>query len=282
MTFESREFFKNLVAALAAVSSLATLFGITILKSSFIDNLSISTGVIALCAIIVLCIIYACQMSERKTKVSFQLNQQFKLTVEKGDLFSKKGVIVIPVNEYFDTHVGDDVVSSSSVHGLFINRYFKDNIKELDALIKSKLNALPNFAKEPRNVGRQYKQDKYKLGTCIDIEHNGNTYVLLALTHFDEYNHAYVDKKEFPKILNKLLDHIQPLSIENPVYMPLIGTGLSRLRRPHQRVLNFIVDALDFKHSEETFPKGLHIEIYNLDDVNLNKLESHFENDLSI
>lgn len=279
MTFETREFSKNFVAALAALSSCATLLGLTLLKGSFIENLQTSSGIIIFLSIILLCVYYACIMSNKKSAVSFQLNQQFKLTIEKGDLFSKKGIIVIPVNEYFDTHVGDGIVSPSTVHGMFINRYFADNIAELENQIQRELENKESKEHINRPIGRE---EKYELGTCINIKLNGNTYVLLALTHFDKDNHAYVDKREFPVILDKLFEHLRPLSVESPVYMPLIGTGLSRLKRPHQRVLNFIVDAIDFKYSDKDFPKGINIEIYSLDEVNLNKLESHFENDLSI
>ena len=44
-----------------------------------------------------------------------------KLTIKQGDLFVCNGVVLIPVNEYFDTHVGDGVINENSIHGLFIN-----------------------------------------------------------------------------------------------------------------------------------------------------------------
>lgn len=72
------------------------------------------------------------------------------------------------------------------------------------------------------------------------------------------------------------------MQIEKPIYMPLIDTGLSRLGRSPQRILNFLVDAIDFKYSELTFPHGFNIEIYDINTVNLNDLETYVENGLSI
>lgn len=56
-----------------------------------------------------------------KTKVTINVQPQLKLTIKQGDLFVCNGVVLISVNECFDTHVGDGVINENSIHGLFIN-----------------------------------------------------------------------------------------------------------------------------------------------------------------
>lgn len=210
-------------------------------------------------------------MTELKSSVTFIFNPQFRLTVEKGDLFTKRGIIVIPVNEYFDTQVGDGIISPSSIHGKWINRFFKEKTQELDQLIESELNETAN---KP-GLRTEGKNKIYPLGTCIDIKLDFNIYVLLVLSHFDENNHAFLERKDFSIVLQKLFEHLQRLDLAvNSVYMPLIGTGLSRLGRSPQRILDYIVDEIDFKYSDLNFPKGLFIEIYDISQVNLNQLEN--------
>lgn len=279
MTPTLRNFLQQFTIALAAISSAVTCIAFLfqnevneILKSSPRKSMILFT-------IVILCWIYSCYMNQRKTKVSFNFNPQFKLTVEKGDIFEKKGIVVIPVNEYFDTHVGDGIISPSSVHGKWINKYFSGDIGQLDNLITPKLIGKSHKSKTSRKNG---KNQRYKVGTCINIPVGDTIFVLLALTHFDSENHAYLKRDDFARVFDKLINYLKSLQIEKPIYMPLIGTGLSRLGRSPQRILNFLVDVIDFKYSELTFPHGIHIEIYDINTVNLNDLKTYVENELTI
>ena len=62
-----------------------------------------------------------------------------KLTISEGDLFAQEGIILIPVNEYFDVHVGDGIIDPGSIHGLFIRKYFLGKEQELKQLIQDYL-----------------------------------------------------------------------------------------------------------------------------------------------
>ena len=282
MKCNMNRFTEQFVWAIAALSSLVTLLAFIFQSNIDLTATPIFAKIIASVLILAACASYACWMSRQKTRLSLVFNPNFKLIIEKGDLFEKSGIIVIPVNEYFDTHVGDGIISPTSVHGLFINKIFKDRVNELDILIDTKLSGIqPTGECSVITLG---KNIKYELGTCINIEENGNVYVLVALTHFDNYNHAYLEKKDYPIVIDKLMDNLQKISMhpEKAIYMPLMGTGLSRLKRSPQRVLNFLIDAIDFKYSDKTFPNGIHIEIYNINQVNLIQLEELFKNDLSL
>lgn len=268
-----KRFWQHFMTALAAVSSIATLISfLSKWDEHKLSNLSLellSLGIIGVC------LIYAMIMMIEKSRIRLSLKPRFEITIEKGDLFRKSGVIVIPVNEYFDTIVNDIIISPTSLHGKWITKYWSGRIAELDDLITKELDKTTEGVIVDRKVG---KMNKYELGTCISIRvpDDDNIYVLFALTHFDKDNHAYLEHTEFPIVLDKLLAYLENLGTDRRIYMPLFGTGLSRLNRSPQRILTFMLDAMDFKHSNLSFPHGLYIELYSLNNINLNQIEDIF------
>lgn len=139
MSSESKKYWEYFFIALAALSSVVTLLGFIFESDINWKDISLCVKFIILILIIFGCMFYACLMTSRKSKITFKFNPQFILTIEEGDLFDKKGIIVIPVNEYFDTHIGDGIISSNSIHGKFVNSIFKDRIDELNTIITDAL-----------------------------------------------------------------------------------------------------------------------------------------------
>lgn len=281
MPLKLRNFVEQFIYALAAIASFVTCIALLFQDEINRTGWNFGQKLVILIVIVLICCIYSCFMNQRITKVSFTFNPQFKLTIEKGDIFDKKGIIVIPVNEYFDTHVGDGIISPTSVHGKWINKYFANDIRGLEQIISNEL--LRINAPIKANVARPpAKSDKYDLGTIIDIQKGDNIYVLVALTHFNQSNHAFVDRDEYSKVFDKLIKYLERMHGNHAVYMPLMGTGLSRLGRTPQRILNFLVDSIDFKFSQLTFPQGFFIEIYDIDSVNLTELETYVNNGITL
>lgn len=261
-----RIFLKHFVAAVAALAALATLA--TALFN--LDGIKECGACGAFWAILVVLISfgYACWQTRSKKKINLDLSSELKLTIFEGDLFEQKGIICIPFNEYFDTHVGDGVVGPNTLHGLFINRFYKDRIEDLNEKINKKLSCIQEKDTHPRRF-KGCPEKRYELGTCIDIREGENTYVLFALTHFDDNDKANVGRAEYTKVAQKLMQYLSDNAEDKPVYMPLFGTGLSRMRRTGQRILHHLVDTLDF-NDDCTIPGGVHIVIKSLDSMNVN------------
>lgn len=273
-----RYFWKHLMTAIAALSSIATLVSLFYEKIPKMDPL---WKILMIIGIIVIAIFYSLFQMRQKLKVTLILNNDLKLFIEEGDLFAQKGIIVIPVNEYFDTHVGDGVVSPKTLHGVFINNYFssQERISELDQKIQKSLSSINPIMKGCNRKFPGSKTDKYELGTCATIEDGGNKYVLCALTHFDDDDKAYLDRSEFQGVIIKLMEHLSSVCEGNDVYMPLIGTGLSRLQLTSQRVLTYVIDTLDFSVNS-CIPNGVHMEILSLrnEGINLNDIDDLYDN----
>ena len=264
---KDRFFWKNFAVAIAALSAAATLltapFDLDCIKSFWLY------GVIGAVVVLAGSAWYAYWQTCSKPKVSFDLSSELNLNIYEGDLFEQKGIICIPVNEYFDTHVGDGVIDKGSVHGIFINKFFKGRVAELEERIKAKL---PSNASEYEVHKRRLSNcpdKRYKLGTCIDLREGENTYVLFALTHFDDKDIASVSRAEYTEVVWKLMNHLSSMAEATPVFMPLFGTRLSRMRRTPQRILLHLVNTVDFDDTC-VLPGGLNIVIKSLKDLNVN------------
>ncbi len=263
-------FFRHLNAVSAALASFFTLltvcFRLDCIKSSFLY------GAIVIGIIILLCVSYAVWQIRSKKKIVLNFSTNLKLTIVEGDIFNKNNIICIPVNEYFDTHVGDGVISEKTLHGIFINKFYRDRVKELEAKIRTGLDG-EEFEEHSRRL-KCCPTRKFNLGTCVDIRDGENTYVLFALTHFDDNDKAHVSRAEYSHVVCELMKHLASIAEDKPVFMPLFGTGLSRIQRTPQRILYQLVSILDFDDTN-VFKGGVNIIIKSLkeNDINLTILE---------
>lgn len=269
-----------MIAALATLSSLATLitfaFGWQV-KSDTPIIIPIIVGLL----ILIISFGYAAFQLRDKKKIKLDIAPNLKLTIQQADLFQQKGVIVIGFNEFFDTHIGDGVVNPKTLHGMFINRYYKDHLADLDrdindSLIGQGIQPIATNCIRRNSVG---KTDKYELGTCALVHDGGKKYVLVAMTHFDEFNKANLNRNEFSKVLGRVMDFVSNIAEDNQIHMPILGAGLSRLNRSERRILNFIIDSLDFQYSKPLMG-GLFVDILSLktSGVSLNSVEDYFKN----
>ena len=273
---QRKKYIAAVFEALAATSAIATLVAF-----AFEVKFEVCCGIILLLLIGLICYIYAEYQTWQRKSVTIDVEQHLKLTISEGDLFAQEGIILIPVNEYFDVHVGDGIIDPGSIHGLFIRKYFSDKKQELNGLIQDYLSRYCQD-KKVRDVegrGPLCNSGKYQLGTCVDIAIDGKTYVLFALTHFNEKNKAFVGRFELHEVIQSMMSHVSEICESHPVSMPLFGTGLSRIQRSPQRILHFIIDCIDFECSDKEIPGGLNIKILSLDDtkVNLNDIANIFE-----
>lgn len=259
--FCNKEFWRVFVITIGAISSIVTLI------SFVFDPGNLSPWAIVIYGILIIIvaagITYA--LTHKKKSLKLPISNNLTIKVESGDLFDyakEKNFVVIPVNEYFDTVVDNKIVSSTTLHGLFINKFFKYNHLQLHEEIEQYLknNKVDNEEVDKRpNIGGY--TNKYPLGTCVPIEKGQVTYILLALTHFDEQDHAFVELSEFGRCISSLCKFLSNTAGEKPVYMPLMGMGMSRLNQPGQFILKYTLDTI-VGIKDLAIPGGLNIIVY--------------------
>lgn len=153
-----------------------------------------------------------------KRKIKLKINNTI-VNIFFGDIFKMRGKKVIGFNEYFDTIVDESVIISSSLNGQLVKKLGKDKID--DSLNKDK-DLVPIEINKNRKKG---KTKKYQLGTI----HKIGDYFLLALTHFNEKNEAYLLSNDYAKCLLEMWKHLNESYAQEEIFIPLLGAGITRI-----------------------------------------------------
>ncbi len=155
-----------------------------------------------------------------------------------GDLFrfgfgnrrKARNLVVIPVDRSFNMHVtrnyeGVDVkeISERSVHGQWLSRMALSGVLENE--VKERVEAAlcaSGFERDETGL--------YPLGAVAAIDARNATYLLLAISKFNEKGMAEATKEDIEACLISLLRYYDENGQGADLYLPLIGTGLSRSR----------------------------------------------------
>lgn len=153
------------------------------------------------------------------------------ITVKFGDILKERQNLFIPMNSKFQScFKNSEIVSTKSVQGQVIRKYYENTPDNLDAQLKHKLEALNPGLHVPYPAGltlvdKKKKQNLYFVVTA-DINDNGASrttedYILQALENFWDY-------------LDDSPSNDLSLSV------PLIGCGQGRLLNKQDRMMRNI------------------------------------------
>ena len=217
------------------------------------------------------CLYAWCSLFRKKEALTIDINKRTRLKIEKGNIMDANGIRVIPVNEYFDTHLGDGIIKESSLHGQLLSKY-TDRISELRKLIDEQLGKMePLPSNRVRTLVSGLPQKRYPLGTCVRLFLDSDCYLLVATTRFNANEHVDVSAEEFPEVIRKMFNGIEQLHDGNAVYVPLVGSGISGYELSNMQILNTIVQAAH-NASRLSLTNGLYLYIYSdeqMDSINL-------------
>ena len=261
------------------IGTLATIYTISALCCAYLNEHAKEVGA----ALLVCSAVIAIYKVWPKNSVTIKLKNRLSVNVKIGDLFAiKKGVIVIPVNDYFDTQVDNIVIGENTLHGRFV-KYFKTQYPDLD-LYKEIQKAVKQDGvkpiaenKERLRVKHGYNK-KFELGTVVRIIEGQMQYYLLVATEFDKDNHIISQPQKYAMILQRLYDYINVHNSGVSVYIPIIGSGQMGLQQSKDEILEFMLRNLRFT-SQYFTQGGTTIMIYEKDksEFHLNKLKYDIE-----
>lgn len=202
---------------------------------------------------------YAFYANRSKSRIDLKLSEKVKATVYFGDLFKSEEIIVIPVNEYFDTIVDDRIVSSKTLHGIFIRNIFGGDEADLQKQITK---ALVKYEPLEVNLERTSGNKKrYPLGTVCQVTKGNKTFYLVALTRFNEKHRAEVKNSEYQKVLCDLFSFIEQNSQGRKINIPLIGAGHSGVTLSKQKLLEFLLFSISLK-DDLTLISGVNVVLH--------------------
>ncbi|HAU31929.1 MAG: hypothetical protein XD78_1010 [Desulfotomaculum sp. 46_296] len=231
---------------------------------------------IGLTALVILIVLYIGIWIHSNVRRSIRLKiNTSEVEVKFGDIFSEQADLkAIAFNEYFDTLVDDKVIAKSTLNGIFINKFFKDNVEELDGIISADAHLREVVIAEnaTRSAG---KKTKYKLGTICVV----NDYLLTALTHFDADNRAYLEINDYINCLLNFWNEVDRVYAGKTVALPVLGSGITRFRGYDnildQELLELIIWTFKVSRIKFTYPSKVKIVVYKnkSDKTNLLKLK---------
>lgn len=197
------------------------------------------------------------------------------VNIKCGDLFSEKGLKTIPFNEFFDTIVDDKIISNKSLNGIFINRFFKDNVNELDTFIVENSDSSDIIDHEFERT-RGGKKVKFKLSTLFVHD----DYIITAFSKFDEHNRATLTMPEYIEFLINFWDRVNRIYAQKNVSVPIFGSGITRLKE-HKNIgdedlLKIMLWTFKLSEMKFKYPAKLSIIIHEdkIDQINLFNLKS--------
>lgn len=208
----------GIFAFLGLIGTFASLSDLLDSSLSVQCRIGISIGILAGIWVIsfLLCAVYTYR--RRRIEVA-ELNNGHHIYVQYGDVFSEAEVlepqkrrnIVIPVNRCFDTLVDNDLVSASTLHGIAMNRLYRENgfdPNTLEDAIKNNLNLQEvSYDKLSINDKRKGNLRRFSAGTVAEIKISEQcTYFFLGLSKFDKNLKAFTSEEEYVLAMMRLLE----------------------------------------------------------------------------
>jgi hypothetical protein len=224
--------------------------------------------------LLILIYLYIWYRANKLTNINIDIDGS-NVNIKCGDLFLEEGLKTIPFNEYFDTIVDDKIISNISLNGIFINRFFKDKVNELDNFITDNSDKSDIINEHcPRAKGG--KNVKFKLSTLFVYDE----FIITAFSKFDEHNKATLTMPEYIEFLINFWDRVNRIYAQKNVSVPIFGSGITRLKE-HKNISDedlLKIMLWTFKLSEMKFkyPAKLSIVIHKdkIGQINLFTLKS--------
>lgn len=190
------------------------------------------------CAIVILSVVSGLWNCRPRSRIELKIPaSDSSMEITFGDIFEGEGVVVIPVNEYFDGSLGDHV-STKSLHGLFVKNVLDGHSETFFDLTS---NALESIEAEEvqRTSGRARK---YPIGTVACLDVNDKRYLLAALAQTDISTlKASATVHELWDCLAGAWRGVRNYSNGNCVKIPLFGSGQSGVGLPPRHLVQIIV-----------------------------------------
>lgn len=221
-------------------------------------------------------LIYALYANRSKGKIELSLSDKVKAKIFFGNLFEAKEIIVIPVNEYFDTTVDDRIISSKTIHGKFIKTFFGGNEAQLKKQIKKGLSQYDPL--ETNSERKSGNKNKYPLGTVCEVKNGSKVFYLIALTRFNSNHRAEVNNSEYQRVLCDLFSFIEQNSQGRNISVPLLGAGHSGVNLSKQKLLEFLLFSIALKDNL-TLINGVNVVLHESikKDIDLSSTEILFK-----
>lgn len=259
---------------LRVVSSILLIFSIGVLFFPWDDTSYTCKYIVLAVLIALLALIFIVLMLIMlfRVKAEFKINGN-KVKVCVGDVLNAdlNAIKIIHCNEYFDTELGD-IISANTLHGKYLKKYYTPTavLSDLDLRIAQ---TLPNG--KANNGRKSGKKIKYRLGELF-VDRDG--FVLLAFSHFDNNNRAYIEPKDYWDCLISMWENLDKIHGGRKIVLTVFGTGMTRFNNHENIDVQFALDMMlmSLRLIHKSFRGGIEILLSSeaIKQVNLQSLKS--------
>ena len=159
------------------------------------------------------------------------------ITIQYSDLFAERGVIAVPVNDFYDSAIGPHV-SARSVHGQTIAHLFNGDGSAFEKAVDASLAGIP-YQVVTRTSGRSHC---YPIGTTAYLGIGRPNILAFVLTNTDLNTlKVEADVPKMWKALHGLWETARVHCNDTPLALPLVGGALAGVGLSPQHLLSLIV-----------------------------------------
>lgn len=180
-----------------------------------------------------------------------------RVTIRVGDIFDAKDNIVIGLNDVFDTHIGDDIISPRSVQAQFVQNRLDGSVPALDKILEEKLQGLPSEVDETKTKG---KTKRYPMGTVVEVNAKGIRHYLLAYCRMGANLKAETDVCTLISALEVCWEKLRNSGQNHGVSMSVLGSDFGRIGLTQTQLIQILV--LSFVNANRLQHVGPELTIY--------------------
>lgn len=163
-----------------------------------------------------------------------------EISLKFGDIFENDGWIAISVGDFFNSAVDEDLVSSKSLHGKTLNKYWSGNSADWQKQIEASLKGVLSTT-EPRRKGNRRR---YPVGTTAIATIQDKKFLFAALGRADENNVTSNNVEGLICAVRGMLEKARAVCSMEPLNIPLMGAGLSRIGMHEAVLVDLIITAI--------------------------------------
>jgi hypothetical protein len=262
----------SIVLAFVILGGIETIMSVLSITLDCDGNIWARIGVVFAAFFVLTAIILTMKYHRSKNEVKLTI-RGISVTIKQGDIFGVNGLRLIPFNEYFDTQVDDDVIDRKSLNGKLILEHLDDDGRE--ALKKAI--ATDDKSRLVKQFEDGTQKWRYPLGRIKRFTYNDQEYLLLAFSHFNAQNEAHTNRGEYEQTLRTMWEEIDRTYAGKPIFLPLIGTGKTRLddmtEKPNAEFLKCLICTLRTSKVTLTAPITVILTAEAMKTVNLYELK---------
>lgn len=191
-----------------------------------------------------------------------------KIAITFGDLFAQSGWKAIGVNDFFDSIVDGDLVSPKTLHGQVINTYWPEDREGWQQQINTSQTTKP-LEKVSRAKGNERR---FPIGTTAIATNGDQKMLFVALSKTDETNNVTTASAEsLIRAVRGLLQRARAVCANEPLYIPLMGSGLGRVGIKNAILVDLILVAIfeETKQSKITGSITIVLPVDKKSEINL-------------